>query len=229
MVEKTASFFVTGTDTEVGKTFVSAALVHALTQRDLRCIGMKPIASGSEKTDKGLRNSDAMILRSVSNVNVPYSQINPYIFEPPISPHFAAKDAGQKISITEICHQADALKKQTDRLIIEGVGGWRVPLNDQEDVSDLAKQLNTSVILVIGLRLGCINHALLTAAAIRASGLSLIACVASQVDRDYQKCSETLVTLSERLLTPVDFLPFQAQQDPTQVGQYLQQTIETLL
>ena len=216
--------FVTGTDTGVGKTLVSAGLIRLFSEDGIKVAGMKPVASGCELTDQGLRNEDAIMIMQESNVELDYELINPYAFEPPVSPHFAANESNQEIKLDHIVDRFTAISAQADMVIVEGVGGWQVPLSDDQDISDLAEKLYLPVILVVGLRLGCINHALLSANAIRQKGLSLIACVASLIDEDYQRLDETLETLEKQLGIPVQLIPRIENAKPEHVTQYLEKT-----
>ncbi|MGP9767335.1 dethiobiotin synthase [Halomonas sp. AOP13-D3-9] len=177
-------WFVTGTDTDAGKTLVTSGLLHAARQRQLSTLGLKPVASGSEQTSEGLRNDDAVALQQQSVPPVAYATINPIAFAPAIAPHLAALEAGQPLEVSAIVSLLRETLSQTPRdiTLIEGAGGWRVPLNAQEDFADLAIALELPVILVVGLKLGCLNHARLTAEAIRADGLALAGWVGSVVD-----------------------------------------------
>jgi dethiobiotin synthetase len=157
---------VTGTDTGVGKTLVAAGLLHGLARRGLRVAGMKPVATGCERTAAGLRNDDALCLGRHASVDAAYEEINPYAFEPAIAPHVAAAEAGVRIDLARIAACCARLSRGADRVVVEGVGGWRVPLNEREDVGDLARLLGLPVLLVVGVRLGCLNHARLSADAI---------------------------------------------------------------
>ena len=217
-------FFITGTDTSVGKTLVTTGLIRLFSEDGIKVAGMKPIASGCEVTEQGLRNEDAIMIMQESNIDLDYELINPYAYEPPISPHFAASECDQEIKLDHIVDKFTAISAQADLVIVEGVGGWQVPLGDDLNMSDLAEKLNLPVILVVGLRLGCINHALLTADAIRQKGLSLIACVASQVDPEYRRRDETLETLEKRLGIPVQLIPQIENAKPEQITQYLEET-----
>ncbi|MGH8226081.1 MAG: dethiobiotin synthase [Gammaproteobacteria bacterium] len=195
-------FFVTGTDTEVGKTVVAAGLVHALAARGLRVAGMKPVASGGRETPAGLRNEDAEMLIAAANVAGDYAEINPYCFAPPIAPHIAAAEAGITIEADRILAAAKTLASRSDALVVEGVGGWRVPLAPDFDVAALAAALGLPVILVVGMRLGCLNHALLTAESIRASGCTFAGWVANEVDPAMERREENFVTLKAALAAP---------------------------
>jgi dethiobiotin synthetase len=163
-------FFITGTDTEVGKTVVATALVRALVSRGLRVAVMKPVASGSQRTPQGLRNDDALALIAASNVAAPYERVNPYCFEPAISPHIAAEEARIVIDLSHIQGNFSALAAEADCVIVEGAGGWLAPIGPRATMKDLADALELPVVLVVGVRLGCINHALLTKLAIEAQG-----------------------------------------------------------
>jgi dethiobiotin synthetase len=206
---KPNGFFLTGTDTGVGKTQISVSLVEALVKHGLRVSVMKPIASGSEHTSEGLRNSDAVALAAVSNVAAPYRIINPYCFKPAISPHIAAEEAriAVKLSVIESCFAT--LAGSGDCVIVEGAGGWYAPINSTESMADLQKLLRLPVLLVVGMRLGCLNHALLTQAAIEASGASYAGWVANAMDPSFERAAENLSSL-ERILgsEPLAVFPF---------------------
>ncbi len=193
--------FVTGTDTDVGKTVISAALINLLRQKSQQVVGMKPVASGCILTPEGLRNDDALTLIAQSNVTAPYDWVNPYAFEPAIAPHIAAKQVNMTINLDVIHESFIQLDSLSDNIIVEGAGGWFVPLNEQDTVADLAIQLRLPVILVVGVRLGCINHALLSVDAIARSGLPLAGWVANQV----AACTEAeaiIESLKTRIAAP---------------------------
>lgn len=194
-------WFITGTDTEIGKTQVACALLRYLAARGHRAAGMKPVASGCDKTPVGLRNDDALGLLLAANVALPYETVNPISFEPAIAPHIAAEESGQSIDIDKIRIRAQAIK--ADYLIIEGVGGWCVPLGGGRMLADLARALADEVILVVGMRLGCINHALLTAAQIERDGIPLKGWVANHVDPEMQAQTENFRTLQTLMPTPL--------------------------
>lgn len=195
-------FFITGTDTGIGKTWVACGLITALQRRGLRVIGMKPVASGCARTPQGLRNDDAVRLQRVSTVEVPYDSINPYAFEPAISPHIAAGEAGVNITFARIRTLAEALAGQADCLIVEGAGGWKVPLGQDGDVGALATVLQLPVVLVVGIRLGCLNHAFLSATAIESTGLPLAGWVANLIDPHTERVSAILDTLQRGVAAP---------------------------
>lgn len=224
MAKKT--FFVTGTDTDAGKTFIASALLHKANSEGLRSLALKPVASGSESRDEGLRNSDALILQEAMSEELDYEQINPYAFEPAIAPHIAAEQAAVRLNASRLAGFCrGALFTPHDFSVVEGAGGWRVPLNDREDFSDLAKELSLPVILVVGLRLGCINHALLTLEAIRRDGLRVAGWVANHVDPNMSCMEENLETLKQRMTAPyLGFVPNLAGKENAELSasQYLQ-------
>ena len=204
-------FFITGTDTGVGKTWISCGLITALRQRGHTVIGMKPVASGCQRTAAGLRNEDALRLQAVSSVQLSYEAVNPYAFEPPIAPHIAACEARVEIAFERICESAAMLGRHGDYLIVEGAGGWRVPLSKQGDIGALAQVLGLPVVLVVGVRLGCINQALLSAEAIVARGLPLVGWTANVIDPTTERLAENLQLLRNEIFAPclgvVPFLP----------------------
>lgn len=193
--------FVTGTDTEVGKTRISVGLIKVLQQQGLKVAAMKPVASGCEWQDGQLQNEDALALSQQADIKLPYSQINPYAFEPAIAPHLAAEQIGQSISLDVIETNFAAMKLQADAIVVEGAGGWLVPLNDQQTIADLAKALQLPVVLVVAIKLGCINHALLTVQAIAACGLKLEGWVANDFLQDTQSTS-IIQSLTQRIAAP---------------------------
>jgi dethiobiotin synthetase len=191
--------FVTGTDTGVGKTLVACALLHAYAKRGLRVVGMKPIAAGAEVKNGVLINDDVEQLIAASNIEAPRALVNPYCFEPPIAPHIAAGIEKLDINIRHLCECHQSLSALAERVVVEGAGGFCIPLNESETSADLAQQLALPVVLVVGMRLGCLNHALLTAEAIRARGLTLAGWVANHVDRDMAYADENVMALQARL------------------------------
>lgn len=196
------AYFITATDTDAGKTYIASALVRHFAQLGLKSVGMKPIAAGCEWGDGVLQNSDVLQLRQASNVDAPLSLINPYAFQPPIAPHIAAQQAGIEIGLDKIQQAFVQLSQLADVVIVEGAGGFLVPLNDNQTMADLAVALNIPVILVVGLRLGCINHALLSVQAIQARGLTLAGWVANQIDPDMAMLAENVQTLKQRIPAP---------------------------
>ena len=194
------AYFLTGTDTEIGKTFVTCALLHRARRNGLRAAGLKPIAAG---TDAAGLNEDVENIRAASNVVLPTVQINPYCFAPPIAPHIAAAEAGVSIDFATIKAACAAARQQADWVVVEGVGGFCVPLGEQQCSDDLAVELGLPVIMVVGMRLGCISHALLTAEAIAARGLKLAGWVANRIDPAMSRFEENLATLQARLTSPL--------------------------
>jgi len=193
-------WFITGTDTEIGKTYVACALVRQLAQEGYRVAALKPLASGCEGMPGGLRNSDALALMRAANVELPYDQVNPVALEPAIAPHIAARQAGVRIdpdAIAAATRQIDA-----DCLVVEGVGGWCVPLGQGWMLADLAARMADAVILVVGLRLGCLNHALLSAHQIQGDGMPLAGWIANILDPDMTALRDNLETLDESLPAP---------------------------
>ncbi len=214
--------FITGTDTGVGKTWISAGIMSLLKAQGQSVIGMKPVASGCEVTEHGLRNEDALILQQQGSIDIDYVQINPYAFAPAIAPHIAAQQAGITINIQEIENKYQELTQQAEWVIVEGVGGWQVPLNDDETVADLAVALALPVILVVGMRLGCINHALLSAAAIERSGLQLAGWIANQIDPEMAEQKQNLLSLQQRINAPLlGSVPYQQTLDAEHIAGWL--------
>jgi len=194
-----SGLFVTGTDTEIGKTFVSTLLIRLLVEQGLTVSGMKPIASGAEIHQGVLKNEDALSLIAASNVSVDYGMVNPYVFEPAVSPHIAAEEAQVEIKFDVIKEHFQHLEKNSDVVIVEGVGGWHAPLSSDTTISDFAALFNLPVILVVGLRLGCLSHALLTAQAIRQAGVPIAGWVANQVDKNFSYVEKNIETLKDHL------------------------------
>jgi len=201
-------FFVTGTDTEIGKTYVSCLLLKHLQKSGYRVAGLKPIASGCIESDEGLQNEDALALQSNSNVQLPYSLVNRYRFAPAIAPHIAASHDNICIDPSRILEDAQSAANQVDRLIIEGAGGWYVPLGADPsghrfDIADLAVFLGLPVIFVVGIKLGCINHARLTEAGILASKLPIAGWVANHCAPETAVTAEIITTLKYELNSPL--------------------------
>ncbi len=197
-------FFIAGTDTDVGKTLIASGLLQAANNKELRTIGMKPIAAGCEQTEDGLRNEDALMLIDAMSIELPYSQVNPVAFEPPIAPHIAAMRENKQLSVSRLTGFCNGILMQpSDFVVIEGAGGWRVPLNPRETLANLAIELNLPVVLVVGMRLGCINHALLTVEAIERDGLKVAGWVANRVDPEMSCYEENLMTLKTLIHAPL--------------------------
>jgi dethiobiotin synthetase len=195
--------FVTGTDTGIGKTHASVALLHAHRSRGRRAIGMKPVASGCRETVDGLRNEDADALIGASLPSPPYALCNPFALAQPIAPHLAAREAGVEIALEPIEDAYLQLAAIADRVVVEGVGGWAVPLSDRLMQADLVRALGIPVVLVVGVRLGCINHALLSARAILADGCTLAGWIANRIDPAMAFADANLATLRMRIAAPL--------------------------
>jgi dethiobiotin synthetase len=200
---RSRGFFVTGTDTGVGKTLVACALLRAFARSGLRVIGMKPVAAGAAQIGVDLVNEDVAALAQASNVAAPQRLVNPYCLAPPIAPHIAARFAGVEIDLARVSEAFDALRARADWVIVEGAGGFMVPLGSSLDSSQLARALALPVVLVVGMRLGCLNHALLTQAAIARAGLPLAGWVANHIDPNMLYADENVAALRERLGAPL--------------------------
>jgi len=198
----TPGVFVTGTDTGCGKTRVCVTLIEHVRGAGLRAAGFKPVAAGAEWCDGQLQNDDAMALRAAGGLDLDYAVVNPYCFEPPVAPHLAAAESGVTIEPDRIRAARDVLGAACDFLVVEGAGGWRVPLGPGFDMQGLALELRLPVLLVVGLRLGCLNHALLSEQAILASGAPLLGWVGSQVDPGMARLNENIATLRSGLSVP---------------------------
>jgi len=195
-------YFVTGTDTGVGKTRCAAALCHALAARGLAVAAMKPVASGCERTADGLRNEDALALKAAMSVHADYHEVNPYAFEPAIAPHVAAARAGVLIDLQVLDRAFSSLSKRSEVMVVEGAGGWRVPVSDEVEFADLALRWSLQVILVVGLKLGCINHALLTQESLMQRRLPFAGWVCNRIDPDMPEAQASIDTLRRRLVAP---------------------------
>ena len=197
-------YFIAGTDTDAGKTLVTTGLLAAANRQGLRTIGLKPVAAGCEQTPDGLRNSDALQLQQAASVKLSYEQVNPIAFEPPIAPHIAAEQEGRNLSADRLAaYCRGAMMQPADLILVEGAGGWRVPLSMRESLARLPQLLELDVILVVGMKLGCINHAILTAEAIARDGLRLAGWVANHVDPDMSCPDENLATLEKLFRAPL--------------------------
>ena len=194
--------FVTGTDTDCGKTEVALALIRGLRERGIRAAGFKPVAAGADWCDGELQNADALALKAVGAGEFPYSTINPYCFEPAVAPHLAAAEAGVGIDVDTVVAACAELASACDFVVAEGAGGWCVPLAPGLDIQDLALALGFPVVLVVGLRLGCLNHALLSEQAILASGARLLGWIGSQVDPAMARLNGNTETLTAQLSVP---------------------------
>lgn len=211
----TRAWFITGTDTGVGKTRVAGALCRGLAARGTRVAGMKPVASGCTLTPEGLRNDDALTLLAAMNVRARYSDVNPYAFAPAIAPHIAAREAGVDIDFAVLDRAYERLRMQSQALIVEGAGGWLAPLDSSRAFADLAVHWHLDVVMVVGMRLGCLNHALLTAEAIERRGLRLCGWVANAIDPAVLRLTENISSLESRISAPcLGILPFEPRAAP---------------
>jgi dethiobiotin synthetase len=232
------SFFITGTDTDVGKTLVSCALLHSFAAQGRRVVGMKPVAAGGSLRSNGAPtgvllagaagcaeggvNDDVLRLRAAGNVSAGDELVNPYSFAPAIAPHLAAQRAGVVIDTARIVEAYGELAALADVVIVEGAGGFMVPLNDTQTGADLAQQLGLPVIVVVGMRLGCLSHALLTVRAIEACGLQCAGWVANVLDADMPALQENIATLRQRIAAPLlGVVPFMAEPDAKRAAGFL--------
>ena len=192
-IKKIKNCFITGTDTDIGKTYVSVGLLKALRQKNYTTLGIKPIAAGCELENGCWRNGDATALQASASIKLPYELINPFAFSPPIAPHIAATELNCNLNIETIAHALQpALNTKSDINIIEGTGGWLVPLNDRQKFSDLVIELRCAVVLVVGVKLGCLNHALLTVRAIQESKLIFLGWIANYIDPQMESNERTM-------------------------------------
>lgn len=206
------SFFVTGTDTGVGKTLVTAALLHRLREEGAVVAGMKPIAAGAMDGPEGRANADALLLQAESSLRHPYATVNPCLFEPAIAPHIAAAEAGQPIDTGRIVAAHARLCAGAEVVLAEGAGGFLVPLDGGRSCAELPGLLGMEVLLVVGLRLGCLNHALLTAEAIATRGLAFAAWIGNCIDPDFPRREANIATLTARLPAPcLGIVPWMAE------------------
>lgn len=221
------SYFVTGTDTGVGKTRVAAGLLRHWRGQGLRVGAMKPIASGCRVTPEGLRNDDAERLLAECSTACAYDAVNPYAFEPPIAPHIAAAEAGRGIEIEPVLAHYRRLSAGCDRFLVEGVGGWQVPLDETRSLADLVCALDCPVIVVVGLRLGCLNHALLTVESITRAGAAFAGWVANTVDPDCERIDAQLTTLAQRWgRAPLACIPWMADPAAARIAPFFAATDE---
>ena len=214
------AWFVTGTDTEIGKTLATCTLLHALRAKFPRVVGTKPVAAGHPP---GGVNDDVVRLRAASTVQVPGALDNPYHLAEPASPHLAAQAAGVRIDLAHIAQCVADLRRSADAVVVEGVGGFLVPLSSIEDGGDLARELRLPVILVVGIRLGCLSHALLTQEAIFARGLPFAGWIANRIDADMLRAADNIATLRARLRAPcLGVIPHMAPPDSVRAAVFLQ-------
>jgi dethiobiotin synthetase len=214
--------FVTGTDTGVGKTRAAAGLCRVFALRGARVAAMKPVAAGCMRTAVGLRNVDALVLQAAMNVPADYADVNPYAFEPAVAPHLAAAEARTTIDLALLDRAYERLRQASDVIVVEGAGGWLVPLDAGLSMAGLAVHWGLDVVLVVGLRLGCLNHALLTAEAVERRGLRLAGWIANRIDPGFERVAENVACLLERLAAPcLGVLPFAPDADADAVSRLL--------
>lgn len=207
MLTNPETYFITGTDTGVGKTFISLQLLRHFKKHGLSTLALKPIASGCEETPQGLRNEDALALQAAASIKLAYHQINPFAFLPPIAPHIAANQVGVNLSVATLTQTlTPILQTPADIKLIEGAGGWLLPLNKTETLADYIETLNIKIILVVKMQLGCLNHALLTAKNITDRGLTLAGWVANTIAEPMPYLENNIETLSEHFkIAPLSF------------------------
>lgn len=217
-------FFVTGTDTDVGKTQVACGFLHLARQKGLSTLGLKPLAAGAEDLGEGLRNADALALQALSSLQPRYAEVNPLVFKAAIAPHLAAAEEGRSLNLDRLAGLVRGqLIKKADFTLVEGAGGWRVPLQGRQTLADLARLLQLPVILVVRMQLGCLNHALLTAEAIQRDGLQLVGWVANTLDEPMAREDENFTTLEQLLPAPcLGRIPALKEVTAEAISQYLQ-------
>lgn len=196
------AFFIAGTDTDVGKTVASKAILNALAEQGLKTIGYKPVAAGSDKTAEGFRNSDALYLQKAATVEVAYDDVNPYALELPASPHIAAMRENVEIEYSILSDKLAQHKQNSDIVLVEGAGGWRVPVSSSDCLSTWVQQEKLPVVLVVGIKLGCLSHAMLTLDAIKADGLELVGWVANRVNPGTEHYADIIEMLEQKIDAP---------------------------
>jgi dethiobiotin synthetase len=216
------AFFIAGTDTDVGKTVASKAILNALANKGLKTIGYKPVAAGSDKTELGFHNSDALFLQNASTVDVAYDDVNPYALELPASPHIAAKAEGIEIEYSVLSDKLAQHKQQSDIVLVEGAGGWRVPVSDADCLSTWVQQEKLPVVLVVGIKLGCLSHAMLTLDAIKADGLNVVGWVANRVNPGTEHYAEIIEMLEQKIDAPkIGEIPYVPSVKRKELGKYI--------
>ncbi|MCX9530469.1 dethiobiotin synthase [Vibrio cholerae] len=217
------AIFIAGTDTDVGKTVASKAILQALATHNIATIGYKPVAAGSDKTEFGYRNSDALHLMKAATVNMPYEDVNPYALVLPTSPHIAAKHENVTIDYALLSNKLSKHKQNAELVVVEGAGGWRVPTSDSDCLSTWVKQERLPVILVVGIKLGCLSHAILTAEAIRADGLELVGWIANRINPGTEHYAEIIEHLEGRLGAPkLGEIPYMPKAKRQELGKFIQ-------
>lgn len=216
------AFFVAGTDTDVGKTVSSKAILDALNMKGLNTAAYKPVAAGSEDKGEGVQNSDAIHLRSVANVELSYEEVNPYALLLPSSPHIAAEAEGVVIDYSVLSQGLAVLKAKSDVVLVEGAGGWRVPVSKDDCLSTWVKQEKLPVVLVVGIKLGCLSHAMLTAEAIQHDGLEIIGWVANRVNPGTEHYAEIIAMLEDKMPAPkLGEIPYMPSVKRKNMGKYI--------
>jgi len=212
--------FITGTDTDVGKTVVACGLLSAFNQAGYTTAALKPVAAGAEQIGATLINADAENLQHCASVSLPYGAVNPYVFPDAVAPHIAADNRGQVLTVAKLKEASQAaLRAHADYLVVEGAGGWLVPLNEQETLADFAMTITAEVILVVGLKLGCINHALLSEQAVRASGLKVVGWVANHISPAMPESAANVEALRTHLAAPLlGEVAYMPEADSTAIG-----------
>jgi dethiobiotin synthetase len=219
-------YFITGTDTGVGKTCVSLGLIHAFKSQGKIVTGMKPVSAGCTRTEHGLRNEDAVQLQHESFIEIPYDIINPYAYEPAVAPHIAAQELGEKIELDTMARCYKIIADQSEVVIVEGAGGWLAPINNSETMADLVTRLQLPVILVVGIRLGCLNHALISVESIKNCRLTLAGWVANQASTHMDKSQDNIEYLKHRIPAPLlGVIPHNTRITPMQTASCLDVTI----
>ncbi|RBM77827.1 dethiobiotin synthase [Vibrio paracholerae] len=217
------AIFIAGTDTDVGKTVASKAILQALATHNIATIGYKPVAAGSDKTEFGYRNSDALHLMKAATVDMPYEDVNPYALVLPTSPHIAAKHENITIDYALLSNKLSKHKQNAELVVVEGAGGWRVPTSDSDCLSTWVKQERLPVILVVGIKLGCLSHAILTAEAIRADGLELVGWIANRINPGTEHYAEIIEHLEGRLGAPkLGEIPYMPKAKRQELGKFIQ-------
>ncbi|EGQ9394109.1 dethiobiotin synthase [Vibrio cholerae] len=217
------AIFIAGTDTDVGKTVASKAILQALATHNIATIGYKPVAAGSDKTEFGYRNSDALHLMKAATVDMPYEDVNPYALVLPTSPHIAAKHENVTIDYALLSNKLSKHKQNAELVVVEGAGGWRVPTSDSDCLSTWVKQERLPVILVVGIKLGCLSHAILTAEAIRADGLELVGWIANRINPGTEHYAEIIEHLEGRLGTrKLGEIPYMPKAKRQELGKFIQ-------
>ena len=218
----TKGFFITGTDTDVGKTRIALGLINKLNAMGHTTTVMKPLSAGCDSTPDGLRNDDAVQLIQQASFKPDYDKVNPYAFKPAIAPHLAAEKENTVIDLSRIKNIFDELSAQADYIVVEGAGGWKVPINKQQTMAELAEALALPVILVTGMRLGCLNHAILTVESIQHAGIPIAGWIANTLSKDFTELDANIKTLKEHLEIPfLGTVPYMEKCEPQQTGQYI--------